>query len=413
MSIKLKDRNGTVRTYNNVSVIKLKDENGQDVVFTKSLHQKTIFMATENDFYSAQENGEGVATTIPVEPVRAGYQFRGWSLTSHDFNPANKEPLPKVYMTSVTLKAMWIAVPTGSALVEGLGTANSVTITVDETVMTVLTAINNGEYEETDAYGNVFNKIPTFYRKIVLAEDGQITYASYSFTQHDNTWKPYSCFIKPDGVTVMPYVLIGKYCFTSSSEASSVSGTAVSMQISAGRDYARALGTGYQLYDWQIQRLWQDLVMIYRQSVNVNANPLLNTYHLDGGVWIDGICRNNTQWLCAYDPSKYVNQPTWTNNNNHTEGYYLVGYTAPTGNAQTIKKMGYDPNHPFFNYPNVLTGESGYSSYYFDGYWYANGNYPVRSSVGDSTATYGLWVCSSVIGWSSAFRVRLCYRPIA
>lgn len=413
MSIKLKDRNGNVRTYNNVSVIKLKDENDNDVLFTKSLHQKTIFMASENEFYSAQENGEGVATTIPVPPTKEHSIFKGWSKVSHEYNPANKEELPKVYLTNTELKAMWIDVPVGSALVEGLGSADNVVITVDSTVMAILTAINNGEYEEQDAYGNVFNKIPTFYRKVVLAEDNQITHASYSFTQHDNTWKPYPCFIKPDGVTVMPYILIGKYCMSSTSQANSVNATKVSMQIGAGRDLARALGTGYQLYDWQIQRLFQDLSMLFKGTVNVNQNPLLNTYHLDGGVWIDGICRDGTKWLCAYDTSKYVNNPTWTSDVNHTEGYSLVGYTATTSSNQTIKKLGYDANHPFFNYPNTLTGESGYSSYYYNGYFYANGNHPVLSLVSVSYAYYGLWYCYADDGWSYSSGVRLCYRPIA
>lgn len=416
-NIKIKDRNGNVRIVNNVSIVKFKDENDNDVAYTTSLFQKTIFMKDENDFYQSQENGQGVATSIPTEPTKAGFLFKGWSAVSHEFIPANKEILPKVYLTSVTLKAMWLEVPLGSALVQGLGSASvgtgGVTFVVDDTFKAVLDDINNGNAEETDTYGNVFNKFPTVYRKVVLVEDSQITYVSLSFTKHDSSWVAYPCFIKPDGVTEMPYILIGKYCFTSTTNASSVSGTAVSTTLNNARLLARALGTGYQLYDWQMQRLFQDLVMVYKLTVNVNANPLLNTYHLDGGVWIDGIARVDTKWLFAYDPADYVDSPTWTNENNHTAGYNLAGYSAPTGSNQTIKKLGYDANHPFFNYPSMLTGESGYNSYYFDGYWYAGGNHPVRSNVGYSDANAGLWFCYTDGAWSTAAPVRLCYRPIA
>ena len=183
--------------------------------------------------------------------------------------------------------------------------------------------------------------------------------------------------------------------------------------MATARPLAQAKGTGYQLYDWQMQRLFQDLSLCYKKTVNVNQNPLLGIYHLDRGIWIDGIARVNSKWLCAYDPSKYVNSPYYTNANDHTDGYSQVGYDAPTGSNKTIKKLGYDANNPFFNYPSELTDESGYATYYCDGYYYASGNYPVYSYVSYSLANAGLFYCNTSDDWSYANGVRLCYRPIA
>lgn len=415
MSVKLKDKDGTLRTYDNVHAIKLKDENNNDVTFYKALHQKTIFLKTADEYYSAQENGSGVATTIPVEPTRAGFIFRGWSEVSHALIPANKVELPKVYNADTTLYAMWLETPTSGGTITGLGSQSTgnVTFVISQDFADFLDDIVNGDYDETDAYNNVFVKIPTVYRKVQTIEDGQITAIALSLTKLDDDYKPYPCFIKPDGVTVMPYVMIGKYCFTSSSEASSVSGTPVSLNMATARQLAQAKGTGYQLYDWQMQRLFQDLSLCYKKTVNVNQNPLLGIYHLDIGILVDGIARVNSKWLCAYDPSKYVNSPYYTNANDHTDGYSQIGYDAPTGSNKTIKKLGYDANNPFFNYPSELTGESGYATYYCDGYWYASGNYPIRSDVSISSAAYGLFYCISNNGWSDARCVRLCYRPIA
>jgi len=153
--------------------------------------------------------------------------------------------------------------------------------------------------------------------------------------------------------------------------------------------------------------------MVAKQSVNVNQNPLLGIYHLDGGVWVDGIARNNTQWLCCYDYTKYVDSPTYTNAQTHTDGYELVSYAAPTTSGQEIKKLGYDPDNPFFNYPSEVINNGSYNTYYCDGYWYAGGNYPVYSAVGYPSADYGLWRCNTYNAWSNAGCVRLVYEPVA
>ena len=80
---------------------------------------------------------------------------------------------------------------------------------------------------------------------------------------------------------------------------------------------------------------------------------------------------------------------------------------------EEIKKLGYDPDNPFFNYPAEVINNSSYNTYYCDGYYYAGGNYPVRSSVSYSSASAGLWSCVTNAAWSDALRVRLVYEPVA
>ena len=168
-NIKLKDKNGVVRDYTGVSVIKLKDENDNDVIFTTSLYQKTIFMATDTILYSSQENNSGVATTIPEPPTRSGYIFRGWSEVDNQYVQANKVVLPKVYNADQFLYAMWVETPSGATTVSGLGEQYPANITwvTDAGFDDVINDIIAGNYDETDVNNNVFVKFPTVYRKIL------------------------------------------------------------------------------------------------------------------------------------------------------------------------------------------------------------------------------------------------------
>jgi len=401
-NIKLKNAQGQTVTYNEVAVIKVKDTDDNDVNFTISLGQQTTFMKDTNDLYQMQNQNTGVATSIPTEPTKVGYWFKGWSNVSHEYIPANKVSLPQVFNTDTTLYGMWLETPSATASVTGLGSqyTSGVTFNVSADFPTTFS-------EETDTFGNVFVKIPTIYRKIITTTDNQIVDMQLSTTKIDDDYKPYPCFVKEDGTTVMPYILIGKYCMSSSSQANSVNATPVSMTIGAGRTLARALGNGYQLYDWQMRQLFNDLVIVARRSVNVNANPLIGIDHLASDIWVDGYAHNNTDWIFSYKPSKYVDNPT-----SSTDGYNLASYSCPSASGQEIKKLGYDSNHPFFNNVSEVISDSAYNSYYYDAWYYSGGNHPVYSYVSFGDAFVGLFYSVSANGWSHAIRVRLCYRPI-
>ena len=264
--------------------------------------------------------------------------------------------------------------------------------------------------EVTDANNNVFIKIPTMYRKVETAVDSQITSFSISDQQADSTYEPYPCFV--DGNSVLPYVLIGKYCCSSTSVANSVNATYASQTLATGRTNARALGTGYQLYDWQLQKLFVDLALMKSQKVNFQdgsrtISEYLGIAHLENGIWVDGIYQNSGTWYACIDPTKYVSSPSTSQ-----DGYSSLSYGAPTASDE-VKALGYDNNNPFVNFPSAVVSNSSMNTYYCDKYFYSSGSHPVRSVVGDANVNNGLWNCSADRDWSNTRGVRLCYRPIS
>lgn len=266
-------------------------------------------------------------------------------------------------------------------------------------------------FQEVTIDGNIFIKIPTMYRKVNTVVDDQITSFSLADSKIDNDYQPYPCFLDSDGTTVLPYVLIGKYCSSSTSVINSVNDTPASQTLENGRTNARALGTGYQLYDWQIQKLFVDLAMMKAKTVNfqdgsATISEYLGIAHMDQGVWIDGIYRNNSMWYVARNPSNYASNPSTPT------GYFLLSYSSPTADAE-IKKLGYDINNPFVNYPWEVILNSSFSTYYCDGYYHGSGSHPIITVVGGAEARRGLWYCFSSYLWSQTSGVRLCYKPIS
>lgn len=308
-----------------------------------------------------------------------------------------------------------------SIAVVALEPASAASITVDNLGSenpTSVTFTEEGEFDwdfgdVTDEHDNIFVQIPTMYRKINSIADGQITSFTISDKKIDNTYEPYPCFLNGNG-NVLPYVLIGKYCCSSTSVANSVDANYASQSLQTGRTNARALGTGYQLYDWQMQKLFVDLAMCHKKNVNFNPggqtiNEYLGIAHLANSIWVDGFYHNNEVWYAALNPSDYVSSP----GTHPPTGYTTISFSAPTANSQCIKKLGYDANSPFFNQPSELTGATSYTVYYCDRYNYSSGSHPVGSGVGVSNAGYGLWYCNANGDWSDARGVRLCKKPLA
>lgn len=271
------------------------------------------------------------------------------------------------------------------------------------------------DFEEVTVGGNVFIKIPTMYRKIDTVVDGQITGFTIANAQIDSSYQPYSVFVKEDGVTVMPYVLIGKYCSSSAvgSNLNSVAGmSAVTRVIGEARTYARAVGTGYQLWDWQFQKLWQDLICAKMQTININSGAGISADEF-GIVWdksgtsIDGIvCAPRVPWwIFSYKPSQYADSTAI--------GYQSAAYVYPKAANVEITKLGYDSDNPFFNQPTSAVTNKSFNTYYCCGWWYSSGSdHPPRLGAGYTAAGSGAfcYYCDDTL--SSSRRVRLCYRPI-
>lgn len=249
-----------------------------------------------------------------------------------------------------------------------------------------------------------FIKIPKMYRKINTVEGIQITSFSISNLKQDDDYQIYPCFLDESG-NELDYILIAK------------SMSYFSTTISDARTQAQSKGTGYQLMDWMIKKLWEDLTILLYKTVNINigsgiATDLLGLNWAAKTQWIDGITRVGPLWVASDKPSKYVNEPTAD-----SEGYFSSRYTIPAS-SQTIRSLGYNVAHPFFNFPASVASDSLNTSYYCDDYSFGSGtaSHPVNTNVGGPWAASGAFQCSVSNGWtytSSAYGSRLCYRPIS
>ena len=295
-----------------------------------------------------------------------------------------------------------------TASVTGLGNEDPSTVvfTRDEDFPT--------SFEEVTSNGDVFVKIPTMYRKVDAVTDNQITAFTMATAQIDGDYKPYPCFVDENGST-LDYILIGKYWNTSSNSMNSTTETSSTSTKTIGnaRTQAQARGTGYQQFDWMMQRFWQDLIILLKQTVNTNAGTAwtyddIGIYWGTAYGWVDGFAQNSTSIAVSYAPTKFADSAT-----SATTGYTGVSYQLPTSTGREIQKLGYDANNPFVNYPSAVVSNSSYNTYYCDAYYYSSGNHPLSSYVGYASANYGAFYCSVNVGWSDAFSVRLCYRPLS
>ena len=270
--------------------------------------------------------------------------------------------------------------------------------------------------EDITLDGNVFVKIPKLYRKVNSVSDGQITSFTIATAKVDNDYYPYPCFVDENG-NELDYVLIGKYFNKNSSGMNSVAnGSSVTQTLATARPYAQALGTGYQLYDWMMMRMWQDLIICIMETVDTNNGSGLQTDALGiswetSGFWVDGVIKGTTNkwWICD-KPTSYVSLSSTSDG--IPTNYVETDYSAPTSSGVNITKLGYDSSKPFANFVAAASGSS-YTQYYCDGYYYASGSRPFYSSVGVSSAALGAFYSLVHLDWSYPIRVRLCYRPLS
>ena len=268
--------------------------------------------------------------------------------------------------------------------------------------------------EDVTLNGNIFVKIPKLYRKVNTVSNGQITSFTIATAKVDNDYYPYPCFVDENG-NELDYVLIGKYFNKNSSGMNSVaSGSSVTQTLATARPYAQALGTGYQLYDWMMMRMWQDLIICIMETVDTNNGSGLSTDALgisweDSGFWVDGVIKGTTEkwWICD-KPTSYVSLSSTSGG--IPTNYVETDYSAPTS-SNWITKLGYDSSKPFANFVADVSGGSQ-STFYCDYYWYSSGSRPFLSFVGSADAYNGAFYVNVKHDWSDSYRVRLCYRPI-
>lgn len=302
--------------------------------------------------------------------------------------------------------------PTWVATVSNLGASSPSSVTFD-----VVAGVSGyTPWGETEFNGDKFIKFNTIYRQVLSSSSGQITKFKLSNYQTMSSQHIYPCFVD-ENANELDYILVGKYQSSSTTTCNSVSTSSAHQTIANGRAKARARGAGYQLMDWRIQRLIQDLLICELKTVNTNDGSWVKYYALGmywgdngEGQWIDGISVNGSQYLYSNTPSKYVNSPT-----SSTSGYSAMsGYSAPNAGGFEIMKLGYDATQSFFNYPSATT-DVAYTTYYCDYYYYTSdlGSRPVGTIVDGTWAGFGVYDCRALYDWShSDYTVRLCYRPI-
>ena len=273
-------------------------------------------------------------------------------------------------------------------------------------------------WEEVSIGTDVFIKLPKTYRKINLVEQNQITSFTISNMKLDDNYKIYPCFIDENG-NELDYVLVGKYLSKSSDTCNSVAlGDPVEQQISNGRAKARAKGMGYQLMDWRIQKLWQDLLICAMETIDTNHGAGIEVDKLGiywGEYWqfvdgVGGVDYQSKPWVYSNFPSKYIDNPT-----SESDGYVITTYVSPESTAVPIKCLGYETSEgaEFFNYPTITSEYGGDDTYYCD--WYDvpfAGDGPVLSIVGSKKQGGSGAFNVFIYLWDEPVCVRLCYRPV-
>lgn len=409
-NIKLKGADGIDVVYNGVNSVTLNNATGGGTTtFSASpqgMYTLTLDVDGTTEGVIVIEQGKAV-TSNPYTPVKTNYRFLGWATTSGG-SPIS---FPYTPPADGTLYAVWEEGV--RCTVSNLGSSSPSVVSFSKDAGFTKAGLG---IEEVTVGTDVFVKIPTMYRKVNTVVDNQITSFTIANAKIDNDYKPYSCFVAEDG-SLLPYILIGKYWNTSSDGCvSTTQATATRVTTATGRSNAMARGTGYQLFDWQMQKLWQDLIICLKGTINTNNGTTwtydeLGIYWTTSQGWIDGVMGSSGTWKFCTKPSKYTSLASQSDP--VPSDYVSAGYAQPMTDNREIQKLGYDSNNPFFNFPSAVTSNSSYNTYYCDTYSYSSGNNTVMSVVGDASQGYGAFFCSAYNGWSGAAGVRLCYRPIA
>lgn len=364
----------------------------------------TATFTVDGSNYTIHSVTDGQPIVSPVSPSKTGYAFKGWT----DSN-GNTISFPYIMSASEeTLAASFISAY--YMTIGGLGNSSPTSQTYVSSGATFPTS-----FEEVTKDGDIFIKIPTMYRKVNTVSSNQITSFTISNAKEDDSYYPYPCFVRPDG-SVMDYILIGKYMISSSSTANSVNASNENLTPAQGIALCKNKGAGYYPYDVWTQKLFQDLELAIGKKVNYQDGSAAITVskiglnHLDKTHWVLGVIGSSGSWYACYDPDKY--QALEATDSPIPQDYVKIGYVQPTTSGVEIQELGYDESNPFFNYPTATVSNSGYNTYYCDGYYYSSGNRPVGAVVGWSGAGSGLWYCLASGGWSDSLGVRLCFRPL-
>ena len=323
----------------------------------------------------------------------------------------------KIYLSAIPQEdKLW------SCLITNLGAENQADV--------VFTKSKNFPHNETTLYeevtdknGNVFIKYPTYYRKTIVRVPTSyptniLTGYEIANYKKDDDFEPYDCFLDEEE-NILPYVLIGKYQISSKSIANSVESLSYVQQTPAVfRNNARAVGTGYQLFDYAMYVFLRELTLAYIGEFKTATHPVwLGVKWWNSGTvtYLDGIAFDRGGTDYCNKPSKYVDNPDM-GGYDKPEGYVRVfnswvgGYSNYVGTIVSfdVNKEG---KYKQVNIPNVTYG-IGYKKYYGYGWVGADtgGYHPIVCNC--QNGGYLFFMCGRT-SFSDNYQARLCYRPIS
>lgn len=376
--------------------------------FAKTLDKTVTFVVNDENYaISTIKDGQTIASPSP-NPTATNKEFKGWYDAK---SGGTKIEFPYTPDGNKNLFARFLG--TQIMTVSGLGNSDPSTVTFDVPDDFQFT---DGEF--VDSNGNVFIKIPTMYRKINATSDGQITSWSISNKKVDDNYQVFPVFLKEDGVTILPWVGIGKYASSNKEKPNSVNANEVSVKIGVARSNVKSnYNSNYQLYDWMFHILWQNLIICAKKAIDVN--PWDDGSQVDAlgivqtEVILDGIGKvDNYIYMCD-KPSKYVDSPTAS-----TSGYFTTSYriaTTTDANYAEVQKLGYDETHPFANFPSSAVSNSYFNTYYCDRYRYQSGSgamYICPCLSWKRSADGAFYSDFYLPDFDIISTVRLCYRPL-
>lgn len=314
--------------------------------------------------------------------------------------------------------------------------------------------------EVTDEFGNVFIRIPKFYAKITKNADG-----TYKHQISGCRYDGFSTLFVDGKGNEIDYVLVGKYEGSYDSDNSrmmSKSGQTVktSITITDCRTSCKAVGRGYQQYDFLIDAIIKELFLIefattncqsimmgftnndntaalitgHTDNVKTPSGSYNNNHDLETDPWTDATCNTDGHHACKY---RGIENP-WGNVNKWCDGVNFKGtkiyicespadydsgqYEAPytyMGDREItegyVKDVTPFAKNPLLCFPSEVGATE--NTYYCD-YSHSNG------TAGTALYCGGLWKNGIFSGlwrflsdgsssaYSSGVCGRLCYKPI-
>ena len=462
------------KTYYGINTIKMKDTNGEAVLFGlgsgSTTGTYTITFMANGIVHTSVSVVDGLAVTIPSRPIRDGYYFTGWytaetngELISFPYTPTSDVTLYAHYTDQFVLGFTGLSESSGVLTwTDDVANSEGYSTTVDDTLINVTSPLDSMfpfcDIEEfTDNSGNVFVKFPKCWIKFINNDSGYIDGFKISNVQAEEDMFIPDCFLNPvdKGESYLDYFALGKYEMSGSStkgySASNVT-CLVNITRANARKAARAYGAsdnyynGYQLEDFSMLVLYNFLCMLYYKTANIQTvfggRTGSGTTSNWSGASVTGTCDNLTGmngWNTLTDCVKMLGiENPYGNVFKWIDGVYFSGSTIYAhrlpqdyaDSATNASSLGFARPTTFTYISALKSGtstavqsyvysavNSGSATTYVGDYNYYSSSGVVLYAGGSwsSASNAGLWYLNggnAASSSASGIGARLSYRPL-